>query len=268
VPHTAQRENPAAAGSGAVPALIRVSRRWCRTRTAEPAASRASGLASERRAGEEQVTPHEFVEHLWRERATAILRATSQEVGAAAMDAAVRGGFRVVEFTLTTPGALELVAEMARRPEVCVGAGTVLTVDDARRAVGAGARFLVAPNIDDDVVAEAARLGVAMLPGVHTPTEMLRAHRAGAPLLKLFPAPAGGPAYLRSCLGPLPFLRVVPTNGVDLSNAASWIEAGAWAVGFVGSLFDPELLARGAYDAIEERARALLTAVRVPSRTR
>jgi 2-dehydro-3-deoxyphosphogluconate aldolase/(4S)-4-hydroxy-2-oxoglutarate aldolase len=97
-------------------------------------------------------------------------------------------------------------------------------------------------------------LGVALIPGVHTPTEMMRAHDDGAPLLKLFPAPAGGPAYLRSVLGPLPFLKIVPTNGVDASNIAEWFSAGAWAVGLVGPLFLAEDLAAGNWGAIEARA--------------
>jgi 2-dehydro-3-deoxyphosphogluconate aldolase/(4S)-4-hydroxy-2-oxoglutarate aldolase len=212
------------------------------------------------------VTPESFVELLWQKRATAILRAASQDVAAQAMEAAVRGGFEVVEFTLTTPGALELIADVARRPGVAVGAGTVLQVEQARAAVRAGATFLVAPNLDERVVAEATALGVAIIPGVHTPTEMLRGHEAGAPLLKLFPAPAGGPAYLRSCLGPLPFLKIVPTNGVDEGNAAAWIDAGAWAVGFVNALFDPAELARGDVSAVEARARRLLEVVGGPRR--
>jgi 2-dehydro-3-deoxyphosphogluconate aldolase/(4S)-4-hydroxy-2-oxoglutarate aldolase len=212
------------------------------------------------------MTPDAFVELLRRERATAILRAAQQRLAADAMEAAVRAGFVAIEFTLTTPGAFELIADFARRPGLSVGAGTVLSADDARRAVQAGATFLVAPNFDAEVVAEASRLGVASIPGVHTPTEMLAAHRAGAPLLKLFPAPAGGPAYLRSCLGPLPFLRVVPTNGVDLDNVAHWLEAGAWAVGFVNALFEPKMLANHDTDAIEARGRQLLTAVASVSR--
>jgi 2-dehydro-3-deoxyphosphogluconate aldolase/(4S)-4-hydroxy-2-oxoglutarate aldolase len=143
-----------------------------------------------------------------------------------------------------------------------VGAGTVLSVGDAEEAVDAGARFLVSPVVDAAVIRRAAELGVASLPGAHTPTELLAAHQAGAPLLKLFPAPAGGPAWLRSVLAPLPFLRVVPTNGVDLDNAAEWLAAGAWALGFVASLFAPEDLREHRWDRIEERAARILSQVR------
>ena len=143
-----------------------------------------------------------------------------------------------------------------------VGAGTVLTSEEARAAVTRGARFLVSPVIDREVIAAGLSLGVAVVPGCHTPTEMLAAHRAGAPLQKLFPAPGIGPAYVRACLGPLPFLRLVPTHGVDAANARAWLDAGAHAVGFTQSLFDAADIQAGRFDRIEERARALLAAVR------
>ena len=120
---------------------------------------------------------------------------------------------------------------------------------------------MVSPIVDEAVIHRAHQLGVAAMPGTHTPTEMVQAHRAGAPLVKLFPAPGGGHAYLRSVLAPLPFLRIVPTNGVDEHNAADWLRAGAWAVGFVASLFDPADMAERRYDRIRDRARRLKTAV-------
>ena len=203
-----------------------------------------------------------FVELLGRDRASAILRANDAEVGRRALDAAIAGGFRVVEVTLTTPRALELIAEAASRPGVVAGAGTVLTVEEAEAAVAHGARFLVSPVTDEVVIRRATELGVASIPGGHTPTELLAAHRAGAPLVKLFPAPAGGPAWLRSLLAPLPFLKVVPTNGVDMDNAADWLAAGAWALGFVASLFQAEDMRLGRFDRIEARAREILERVR------
>lgn len=203
----------------------------------------------------------DFLRTLWDARITAILRATDEGLAAAAMDAAIRGGMRIVELTLTTPGALHIIAELAAREGLVVGAGTVLTTVQARAAVAAGARFLVSPIMDPEIIALARTLGVPILPGVHTPTEMVAAHRAGAPLLKLFPAPAGGPTWLRSVLAPLPFLRVVPTNGVDLDNAAAWLRAGAFAVGMTTSLFDPAALAAHDLVGIESRAAALVRAV-------
>jgi 2-dehydro-3-deoxyphosphogluconate aldolase / (4S)-4-hydroxy-2-oxoglutarate aldolase len=205
------------------------------------------------------LTPQEFVDEFGRVRVSAILRTNDQRQAAEAMAAALRGGFTIVEFTLTIPGVYELIQEFSAHEGVLVGAGTVLDVEQARRAVAAGATFLVSPIVDEAVIAAAGALGVAAMPGTHTPTEMVRAHRAGAQLCKLFPAPAGGPAWLRSVLGPLPFLKVVPTNGIDLDNMNEWFRAGAHAGGFVASLFAPEDLAAGRWDAIEARAQAIVS---------
>ncbi len=182
------------------------------------------------------------------------------------MDAAVRGGFRICEFTLTTPGAMSLIREFAAKPGLVIGAGTVLTREQARQAAGEGAVFLVSPVVDGDVIDEATRLGVAMIPGCATPTEMLRAHRAGAVFQKLFPAPASGPAWVAQTLAPLPFLRIIPTSGVTLENAASYLRAGAFAVGFVNSLFDPADIAAEGWDLIEERSRKMLAEVKAMAR--
>jgi 2-dehydro-3-deoxyphosphogluconate aldolase/(4S)-4-hydroxy-2-oxoglutarate aldolase len=194
-------------------------------------------------------------------RAIAILRANDHALARDALSAAVRGGFRVLEITLGTPGAIEIIGDVARDKQLVIGAGTVLTVEQARAAVQAGARFLVSPVIDPEVVMEAARLGVVAIPGCGTATELWAAHRAGAPLQKLFPSPAGGPAWLRAVLGPMPFLRMIPTHGVDADNAAEWLAAGAFAVGCVRALFPPEALAARNWDEVEHRARALLAAV-------
>lgn len=198
-------------------------------------------------------------------RACAILRASDTAVAAGALDAAVRGGFRCLEVTMNTPGALDHIARLAADSRLTIGAGTVLTVEQARACAAAGARFLVSPVTAPAVIAEAARLGCVAIPGAHTPTELYAAHQAGAPLQKLFPAPHGGPEWLRAVLAPLPMLRVVPTHGVDEHNAAAWLGAGAFAVGMVRSLFSADDLAARAWDRIEARARTMLAAVGAPS---
>jgi Entner-Doudoroff aldolase len=207
------------------------------------------------------VTPEAFVEFLGQQKGSAILRCDDQDKAAQAMDAAVRGGFRIIEFTLTTPGVYELVEDFSRRGDLVVGTGTVMDAAEAEKSVRAGARFLVSPVVDEAVIEAAEQLGVASMPGTHTPTEMLRAHRAGASLCKLFPAPAGGPAWVRSVLGPMPYLKIVPTNGVDEHNAAEWIAAGAYGAGFVAPLFTADDMAAGRWDLIEQRAARCLAAV-------
>lgn len=207
------------------------------------------------------MTPDSFVELFGREQASAILRTDNQENAALAMEAAVRGGFKIIEFTLTVPGVYELVQDFSRREGLVVGTGTVMDEAEAQKSVEAGARFLVSPVVDELVISAASELGVASMPGTHTPTEMLRAHRAGAQLCKLFPAPAGGPAWVKSVLGPMPYLKIVPTNGVDESNVARWQAAGVFAMGFVAPLFVPEDIASGRWDIIEARAARCISAV-------
>ena len=204
-----------------------------------------------------------FVEQFGHAKASAILRTDDQEKAAQAMEAAIRGGFRIIEFTLTVPGVFDLVRDFSRREDLVVGTGTVMNVAQAQQSVEAGARFLVSPAVDEAVIGAANEMGVASMPGTHTPTEMLRAHRAGAQLCKLFPCPHGGPDWVRSVLGPMPFLKIVPTNGVDQHNAGDWIAAGSFAAGFVAPLFAPADIAAGRWDAIEERARKCLAAVQV-----
>ena len=213
------------------------------------------------------MTPDKFVEHFGQVKASAILRTNDQEKAALAMEAAIRGGFDVIEFTLTVPGVYELVQDFSRRPGLLVGTGTVMDEREAQLSVEAGACFLVSPVVDEVVIRAASDLGVACMPGTHTPTEMLRAHRAGAQLCKLFPAPAGGPAWLQSVLGPMPWLKIVPTNGASEENAGDWIKAGAFAVGFVAPLFVAEDVEAGRWDVIEERARRCLAAAQSSSDT-
>lgn len=207
------------------------------------------------------MTPDSFVELFGRLKASAILRTDDQEKAALAMEAAVRGGFRIIEFTLTVPGAYELVQDFSRREGLVVGTGTVMTAGDVQRSVDAGAGFIVSPVVDEAVISAAGEHGVASMPGTHTPSEMLKAHRAGAQLCKLFPAPAGGPAWVRSVLGPMPFLKIVPTNGVTPENAAEWRAAGVYAAGFVAPLFVPADIDAGRWDAIEQRARDCVAAM-------
>lgn len=194
-------------------------------------------------------------------RCTAILRTKHADAVRPAMDAAIEGGFRAVEVTLTTPGALAAIAHYSKIPELLVGAGTVLDGAQAQRAVDAGAGFLVSPVTDPHLIAWCVRRDVLFLPGTFTPTEMHLAARSGARIVKLFPAPPGGPDYVRACLGPLPDLRIFPTAGVDADNAPAYFAAGAFGVGFVGNLFVADDLAHGRFAAMRERAARMVAAV-------
>ena len=205
--------------------------------------------------------PAEFLAEFKQARASAILRTNETENARKAMNAAVEGGFRIIEFTYSIPKVLDLIREFSQREGLIVGAGTVMTREEAEMAAEAGASFLVSPVVDEAVIKAAGELGVAMMPGCATPTEMLHAHRLGAQLQKLFPGQPAGPIWVKQTLGPLPFLNIVPTSGVDLENAADYLKVGSFAVGFVNSLFAPEEIIAGRFDVIKERAAAMIQAV-------
>ena len=178
--------------------------------------------------------------------------------------ALVAGGVSVVEITLTTPGALEGVRDLAARdavPGAVVGAGTVLDERSARDVIAAGARFVVSPTLDQGVMRCCREENVPCMPGALTPRELLEAARAGASHVKLFPASVVGPRYIREVLAPLPFLRLVPSGGVSLENAGDWIRAGAIAVSLGSALVSPSLVAEQAWDRLTARARALIERV-------
>jgi len=200
----------------------------------------------------------QVVAQIQRQRVSAIIRADEALVAADAIRAAVAGGFRTVEFTLTTPEALRLISDFARDPELLVGAGTVLSPQQARAAADAGARFIVSPVCDPEVIAEAKALDLVCIPGTFTPTEMLAAHRCGADLVKLFPAPDDIAAHVAAILGPLPFLRIFPTAGVTAENFVGILRAGAAGVGFTHFLFAPADLSARNFAAIQCRAADII----------
>ncbi|HEX4629283.1 MAG TPA: bifunctional 4-hydroxy-2-oxoglutarate aldolase/2-dehydro-3-deoxy-phosphogluconate aldolase [Gemmatimonadales bacterium] len=176
------------------------------------------------------------------------------------------GGVGAVEVTLTTPGAIATIADLAADDGLgggcLVGAGTVLDVSAARSVIDAGARFVVSPTLDPAVIRACRDRDVPCIPGAFTPTELLEAWRAGAELVKLFPASAVGPDYVRDVLAPLPFLQIVPSGGVSLENAGDWIRAGARAVSVGSALVSAALLGPPPRAAeLTARARALVTRV-------
>ena len=190
---------------------------------------------------------------------SAIVRTDDQSVAEQAMAAAVEGGFSVIEFTLNTPGALELITQFRSMDEsLLVGAGTVMTPQAAKEAVNAGAQFIVSPVCDSAVIREAGEMGVVSIPGTQTPTEMQNAHEAGADFVKLFPAPTNVAEYIRYILGPQPHLKIFPTSGVNLDNMLEVLEAGAAGVGFVGPLFDLQSMRNRNFDDIRERAEKIV----------
>jgi len=189
----------------------------------------------------------------------AILRAPTADGFAAVADVLVGAGITALEVTLTSQGALDALAGLRRQlpSSVAVGAGTVLSADDAKAAVDAGAGFLVSPVIDTGLVAAST---VPFYPGTQTPTEIFAAYRAGAPLVKLFPAAGLGTDFLKNVHGPLPDVKIMPTGGVKIEDIADWLIAGASAVGVGGPLIG-DAASGGSLVALAARARHAVSAV-------
>ncbi len=194
-------------------------------------------------------------------RVIAIARRLAPATVPAIAEALAANGIRAFEVTLNSPGAVESIRLLAAGPlgeRLLIGAGTVLSIPEAEAALDAGARFLVTPHLDVALVRWAADRGVPILPGAFTPTEILTAWRAGAAAVKLFPASAVGPAFIRDFRGPFPEIPIVPTGGVTVENAAEFLRAGALAVG-LGSWLT------GAGDPAEVARRAAAAAAAVGS---
>jgi 2-dehydro-3-deoxyphosphogluconate aldolase/(4S)-4-hydroxy-2-oxoglutarate aldolase len=192
------------------------------------------------------------------------VRVTSRELARFAAETVYSAGIPVVEITLTTPGALEVIDDLAKRyPDMVVGAGTVLDEESARLCVEAGARFLTSPGFVLEVAAFANKVNVAVLPGALTPTEIIAAWKAGADLVKIFPTGhIGGVQYVRALKVPLPQIPLIATGGVNQLTAFDFIQAGASAIGLGGELLPKEALHFRQTDRIRELTNRFLGLVR------
>lgn len=193
-----------------------------------------------------------------------VVRASSPLEARFAAEAVWRGGIPIVEITMTVPGAVEVISELARTtPEVLTGAGTVLDAETAQRCVDAGARFLVSPGLDVKTVEFATRSNVLIMAGALTPTEVLTAWKAGADFVKIFPcAQVGGASYIKALKGPLPQVPLVPTGGVNLETAASYLLAGAAALGVGGELILKEAVQSRRAELIRDMASRFVNIVK------
>ncbi|MFD2639052.1 bifunctional 4-hydroxy-2-oxoglutarate aldolase/2-dehydro-3-deoxy-phosphogluconate aldolase [Piscibacillus salipiscarius] len=175
----------------------------------------------------------------------------------------VSAGVNVLELTVDSEDAYQSIKELRDHfnDQALIGAGTVLTVEEATQAIDAGAQFIFSPSFDEDVVNVSADRDVISIPGVLTPTEMVKAHRVGADVVKIFPASAVGPKYLKDLQGPLGHIPMVPTGGVNVDNTASFIRNGAVAVGIGGSLIDKTLIEQEDWAGLKAKAEAFKTEV-------
>jgi 2-dehydro-3-deoxyphosphogluconate aldolase/(4S)-4-hydroxy-2-oxoglutarate aldolase len=194
-----------------------------------------------------------------------VVRATSADEAMRAIDAIREGGISVLEITMTVPGAVKVIEEVAKRygNDALVGAGTVLDPETAMMCIESGAQFVVSPALNLETIACCRQRDIAVMTGALTPTEVVHAWNAGADFVKVFPAGAvGGPGYLKALKAPLPHIELVPTGGVSLTTAGDFIRAGAAALGVGTDLVDLKAIREGQSAVITERAKQFIEIVR------
>jgi 2-dehydro-3-deoxyphosphogluconate aldolase/(4S)-4-hydroxy-2-oxoglutarate aldolase len=210
------------------------------------------------------MTKHTIIDNIVGIGIVPIVRAGSSEDALAAVDAIYEGGIRAVEITMTVPGAIRALEEVADRlgDKITLGAGTVLDPETCRACILAGAQFIVTPALKLATVEMARRYSIPIMPGALTPTEILTAWEAGADFVKVFPCGnVGGPRYIKAVKAPLPQVEMIPTGGVNLETAGEFLKAGAAAVAVGGELVDGKMLKEKKYGTITERAREFLAAI-------
>lgn len=193
-----------------------------------------------------------------------VVRAASVDDALRAVEAISAGGIPIVEITMTVPNAIQVIRQVVREHgnSALVGAGTVITQEQAVQCLAVGAEFLVSPGLSVPVIAEAHAAGKLAIPGALTPTELMSAHGAGAKLVKIFPCGnVGGPKYLKALKGPFPDAALIPTGGVNASNAAEFVAAGAFALGVGGELVNAAALREGNLAIVTQAAQELVQAV-------
>lgn len=210
-------------------------------------------------------TKTEILSHIRELGLVPVIRASSADEAMRAIDAIKAGGIDVLEITMTVPGAVKVIEQVAERyaNDAIVGAGTVLDPETARACILAGARFVVSPSLNLQTIELCRRYGVPVMPGALTPTEVITAWQAGADMVKVFPCSAmGGASYLKALKAPLPQVDLIPTGGVSLKTAADFLAAGASALGIGADLVDLTALRDGKAAEITERARQYVEIVR------
>jgi 2-dehydro-3-deoxyphosphogluconate aldolase/(4S)-4-hydroxy-2-oxoglutarate aldolase len=206
------------------------------------------------------MTPDAWLSLVKQQRAIAVIRAPNLDQGIAMAKTVSAGGMELVEITWNSHKPAALVSQLRQElPECCIGAGTVLSVEEARDAISAGAMFCVSPHTDSDIIQYCQERGIAAVPGALTPNEIVTAWNSGATAVKVFPiSQVGGGAYIQSLQGPLGHIPLIPTGGVKMENAIDLIQAGAIGVGLSSSLFPKALTQAGHWGNIAQMAATLM----------
>jgi 2-dehydro-3-deoxyphosphogluconate aldolase / (4S)-4-hydroxy-2-oxoglutarate aldolase len=195
--------------------------------------------------------------------AVAVIRMSDSEKLKRVSEAIHKGGVSAIEITMTTPHALAVIENLSKTmgDEIIVGVGSVLDPQTARDAINAGAQFVVSPVFKPDIVDTVKQLDIPMMPGAFTPTEIQAAYEKGADIVKVFPADVVGMAFFKAIKGPMPYLKLMPTGGVTLTNAGDWLKAGACAVGVGTALLDKKAIDENNFKKLTENAQILVNSI-------
>lgn len=209
------------------------------------------------------MTHQEKTKQLIESGAVAVIRMSDAIKLRKVVDSIREGGVHAIEITMTTPGAIKILEEMAASNDgsFLLGVGSVLDGDTAQRAIDAGAQFVVSPVMKPEIIQTAHRNDVPAMPGAFSPTEILAAHELGADIVKVFPADVVGMAFFKAIKAPMPHLQLMPTGGVTITNAGEWLKAGACAVGIGGSLLDKKAIDEGNFHVLTGNARKLMESI-------
>ena len=202
----------------------------------------------------------EVLSHIMSNGVVAVIRMKDTQRLLKVIQAVGAGGVKSIEITMTVPGAIDIIRQLAPSVpgDVLIGAGTVVDRETANKVIDAGAKFVVGPILNLEIIRLCAERDTVVMPGCFSPTEIYTAWTAGADIVKVFPATSLGPKYFKDIRGPFPDIRLMPTGGVTIDNVGEWIAAGAVAVGIGSDLLDKKAIDEERYEVLTERARRMV----------
>jgi 2-dehydro-3-deoxyphosphogluconate aldolase / (4S)-4-hydroxy-2-oxoglutarate aldolase len=204
----------------------------------------------------------EIIQRIEKEKVAGIIRTATPEQAYQAALAAIKGGLKLVEITLTIPDGYSVIGDLAHNKDILVAAGTILNADMAELAIEAGAQWIISPHTDPEIISYCRYRHICVSAGALSPNEVFNAWNLGSDIVKVFPIHSmGGPSHIRSLLDPLPFLKLMPTGSVSADTALEYLEAGAVAVGIGATIFDKQAIQNGNYEIITEKTHQLVTTV-------
>jgi 2-dehydro-3-deoxyphosphogluconate aldolase / (4S)-4-hydroxy-2-oxoglutarate aldolase len=205
----------------------------------------------------------QILNELYKLGAIAVIRMSDSEKLKKVSEAIRSGGVSAIEITMTTPNALAVIENLSKTmgDEIMIGVGTVLDSQTAIDAINAGAQFVVSPFFKREIVDTVKKQNIPVMPGAFTPTEIQTAYEAGADVVKVFPADVLGMAFFKGVKAPMPYVKLMPTGGVTLTNAGDWLKSGAWAVGVGAALLDKKAIEENNFKKLTDNAKILIQSI-------